>query len=133
MAAGKYSFTVQQGSTLRFRIDYKDSSSNAVDLTNYESRMTIRPDVASSTVICSLSSVTTDVDGTGLNMTPVVSGVTYPKSSGSIEITISAASSSLFTFGEAVYDLEIYSGSAPGTYVDRILEGRVKLTKEVTR
>lgn len=133
MAAGKYSFTIQQGSTLRFRIDYKDSSSNAVDLTNYQSRMTIRPDVASSTVICSLSSVTTDVDGTGLNMTPVVSGVTYPKSSGSIEITISAASSSLFTFGEAVYDLEIYSGSAPGTYVDRILEGRVKLTKEVTR
>ena len=47
MAAGKYSFTIQQGSTLRFRIDYKDSSSNAVDLTNYQSRMTIRPDVAS--------------------------------------------------------------------------------------
>ena len=133
MAAGKYSFTVQQGSTLRFRIDYKDSNNNAVDLTGYESRMIIRPDVASSTVICSLSSVTTDIDGTGLNMTPVISGVTYPKSSGSIEITISAASSSLFTFGEAVYDLEIYSGSAPGTYVDRILEGRVKLTKEVTR
>ena len=133
MAAGKYSFTVQQGSTLRFRIDYKDSNNNAVDLTGYESRMIIRPDVASSTVICSLSSVTTDVDGTGLNMTPSISGVTYPKSSGSIEITISAASSSLFTFGEAVYDLEIYSGSAPGTYVDRILEGRVKLTKEVTR
>ena len=133
MAAGKYSFTVQQGSTLCFRIDYKDSNNNAVDLTGYESRMIIRPDVASSTVICSLSSVTTDIDGTGLNMTPVISGVTYPKSSGSIEITISAASSSLFTFGEAVYDLEIYSGSAPGTYVDRILEGRVKLTKEVTR
>ena len=133
MAAGKYSFTIQQGSTLRFRIDYKDSNNNAVDLTGYESRMIIRPDVASSTVICSLSSVTTDVDGTGLNMTPVISGVTYPKSSGSIEITISAASSSLFTFGEAVYDLEIYIGSAPGTYVDRILEGRVKLTKEVTR
>ena len=133
MAAGKYSFTVQQGSTLRFRIDYKDSNNLPVDLTGYQSRMIIRPDVASSTVICSLSSVTTDVDGTGLNMTPVISGVTYPKSSGSIEITISAASSSLFTFGEAVYDLEIYSGSAPGTYVDRILEGRVKLTKEVTR
>lgn len=133
MAAGKYSFTVQQGSTLRFRIDYKDSNNLPVDLTGYQSRMIIRPDVASSTVICSLSSVTTDVDGSGLNMTPVISGVTYPKSSGSIEITISAASSSLFTFNEAVYDLEIYSGSAPGTYVDRILEGRVKLTKEVTR
>jgi hypothetical protein len=133
MAAGKYSFTVQQGSTLRFRIDYKDSNNLPVDLTGYQSRMIIRPDVASSTVICSLSSVTTDVDGSGLNMTPVISGVTYPKSSGSIEITISAASSSLFTFGEAVYDLEIYSGSAPSTYVDRILEGRVKLTKEVTR
>lgn len=133
MAAGKYSFTVQQGSTLRFRIDYKDSNNLPVDLTGYQSRMIIRPDVASSTVICSLSSVTTDVDGSGLNMTPVISGVAYPKSSGSIEITISAASSSLFTFNEAVYDLEIYSGSAPGTYVDRILEGRVKLTKEVTR
>ena len=35
MAAGKYSFTVQQGSTLRFRIDYKDSNNLPVDLTGY--------------------------------------------------------------------------------------------------
>ena len=37
--------------------------------------------------------------------------------------------SSLFNFTEAVYDLEIVSGSI----VTRLLEGTVKLSKEVTR
>ena len=48
--------------------------------------------------------------------------------SGSIGLTISAASSSNFTFEEAKYDLEMVSGS----YVTRLLEGKVKLRKEVT-
>jgi hypothetical protein len=51
-----------------------------------------------------------------------------PGVSGTIGIVISAATSSLLTFDEAVYDLEIYSGS----FASRIIEGKVKLSKEVT-
>ena len=32
MAAGKYSFSVEQGSTVKFDVAYKDSSNNPIDL-----------------------------------------------------------------------------------------------------
>jgi hypothetical protein len=63
----------------------------------------------------------------------VSASISLPLTSGSIGIYISAASSSLFSFSEAVYDLEIVSGSGAGQSVTRILEGKVKLSKEVTR
>jgi len=132
MAAGKYTFTVEQGSTVDFRIEYKDSNGVAIDLTDYEARMQLRPSKESSTIYCNLVSVL-DADGTGLNMTPAADGLVLPKTSGSIGIFISAASSSLFSFSDAYYDLEIYSGSGATEYVTRILEGKVKLSKEVTR
>jgi hypothetical protein len=34
----------------------------------------------------------------------------------------------MFTFDQAAYDLELYSGS----FVTRIIEGKVQLSKEVT-
>jgi hypothetical protein len=132
MAAGRYSFIIDQGSTVDFRIEYRDSSNNPVDLTNYQSRMQIRPSKESSTIICTLSS-SISIDGTGLNMTPFSASAQLPKTSGSIGIVISAASSSAFSFSEAYYDLEILSGSAPTTFVNRILEGKIKLSREVTR
>jgi hypothetical protein len=88
--------------------------------------MQIRPDVASSTVYLTLSS-SLQTDGTGLNFSGS-NGTTSP-TSGSIGIYISAVSSSALSFDQAVYDLEIFSGS----FVSRILEGQVKLSKEVTR
>lgn len=126
MAAGRYSFVIEQGSTLSLELQYKDQNGNPIDLTNYNGRMQIRPDVASSTVYITLSS-SLQADGTGLNFSG--SNGTTPPTSGSIGMYISAASSSALTFDQAVYDLEIYSGS----YVSRILEGQVKLSKEVTR
>lgn len=132
MAAGKYSFIIDQGTTVDFRIEYRDSNNLPIDLSNYEARMQIRTAKESQTVICTLSSSIAP-DGTGLYMMPFSGSVQLPKSSGSIGIVISAASSSGFNFSEAYYDLEIMSGSAPTTYVNRILEGKVKLSKEVTR
>tara|TARA_Y100000004_G_scaffold14832_1_gene15666 strand:+ start:797 stop:1195 length:399 start_codon:yes stop_codon:yes gene_type:complete len=131
MAAGQYSFIIEQGATVDFRIDYTDSNGDAVDLSNYEARMQIRNAKGGTTLYASLSS-SLDACGSGLNMTPTSASVTLPKSSGSIGVFISAASSSAFTFDRAYYDLEIYSGSGNCTRVDRILEGRVKLSKEVT-
>jgi hypothetical protein len=132
MPAGKYSFTIEQGSTVDFRIEYKDANSRPIDLTDYQARMQIRSTKESTSLICNLSS-SIDVDGTGLNLTPVSASISLPLTSGSIGIYISAASSSLFSFSEAVYDLEIVSGSGAGQSVTRILEGKVKLSKEVTR
>ena len=129
MAAWKYSFTIEQGSTVDFEIVYKDSNSDPIDLTLYTARMQIRPSIGSDIVHMTLSS-SLNPCGTGLNMSG--SNSTNPPTSGSIGIFISAASSSLLDFNEAVYDLEIASGSGNCANVTRILQGKVKLSKNTT-
>lgn len=120
MAAAIYSFVIEQGTTVNLPFTYSDSSGNPVDLTSYAARMHVRPTIDSNTVYIALSSSLYS-DGTGIYINP--------PSSGSVRVHISAVSSSLLNFDEGVYDLELVSGS----FVDRILMGSVKLSKEVTR
>ena len=54
MSAGKYSFTIEQGATLQFEIQYKDSNKIPVDLTSYNGRLQVRPTVGSSEVYLTL-------------------------------------------------------------------------------
>ena len=123
MAAGRYSFIIEQGATTDFDIAYKDSNRDPIDLTYYQARMQIRPNPSSLDTYITLSSSLAD-DGTGLNI--------YDPTSGSINIFISAYSSSQLDFDEAYYDLEIITGSQYPV-VTRILEGKVQLSKEVTK
>ena len=131
MAAGIYNFIIEQGTTVQFRIDYKDSNNQPVDLSGYTGRMQIRNAPKGNVLYANLSTVTGSC-GTGLNFTPEINGVTQPLSSGSIEIVISAASSSAFNFDQAYYDLELVTSDLTCEYVSRILQGKVKLSKEVT-
>ncbi len=124
MAAGKYTFTIEQGATTDFQIDWKDSNGNPVDLTSYSARMQLRSGIGG-TQYAKLTSTLLS-DGSGLNLSG--SNSAYPPTSGSIGVIISAASSSNFSFNEAHYDLEMVSGS----YVTRLLEGKVKLSKNIT-
>ena len=126
MAAGKYSFIIEQGATTNLNIQWTDSSGSAIDLTGYSARMQIRPGIEANDVYISLLS-NLQPDGTGLNLSG--SNGETPVQSGSIGIYISAYSSSLLNFTEAYYDLELVNGIE----VTRLLEGRVKLSKNVTR
>ena len=129
MAAGRYSFVIEQGATTDFEIQYKDSASIAVSLVDYQAKMQIRSTQdTTGTLILTLSSSLAN-DGTGLNLSG--SNGTTSITSGSIGVKISAHSSSLLDFTEAFYDLEISSGSSYPT-VTRILEGKVQLNKNVT-
>lgn len=128
MSAGRYSFTIEQGATLDFELAYKDSNNDPIDLTGYQGRMQIRPSIGSDTVYITLSS-SLDADGTGLNFNG--SSGLNPPTSGTIGIYISANSSSQLDFGEAVYDLELATGS-DYPVVTRLLEGQIKLSKNVT-
>jgi hypothetical protein len=129
MSAGKYSFVIEQGATLSFELQYKDSNNTPISLAGYSGRMQIRPTVASSEVYLTLSS-SLNPDGTGLNFSGS-NGIT-PPTSGSIGIYISSTTSSLLDFNQAVYDLEIYSSATPPV-VTRLIEGNIRLSKEVTR
>ena len=131
MAAGKYNFVIEQGSTLDFEIAYTDSDNNKIDLTDHRGRMQIRdkfpgPNNANnSTLVITLSS-SMESDGTGLNFSG--SNSINPPTSGTIGVFIDAERTAAFDFNKAIYDLEIVSGSI----VTRLLEGNVTLTKEVT-
>ena len=131
MAAGQYSFTIEQGTTVDFEIQYKDSNGNPVNLTGYSGRMMIRSNYAddSPTTYLTLSS-SRNPDGTGLNFSG--SNGSTPPTSGSIGVYIAACTSSALTFTTAKYDLEIYSGSGACPYTVRLLEGNVSLSKQVT-
>jgi hypothetical protein len=129
MAAGRYSFVIEQGATVNFQIAYTDSNGTPVDLTGYQARMQIRPNVGSNDVYITLSS-SLDPCGTGLNLSG--SNSINPPTSGTIGIYISAVSSSQLDFAQGVYDLELATGSGDCYVVTRILEGEVRLSKNVT-
>ncbi len=132
MAAGRYSFVIEQGATTNFEIQYKDSNNTPIDLTHYSGRLQIRSTYVqdSGELYLTLSS-SLNPDGTGLNFSGS-NGSTSP-TSGSIGIYIASCTSSLLTFDEAKYDLELYSGSNECPFTIRLLEGNIKLSKEVTR
>ena len=131
MAAGKYNFVIEQGSTLSFEIAYTDSNNDKIDLTDYRGRMQVRDKLPgpgnknNSTLIITLSS-SLESDGTGLNFSG--SSGANPPTSGTIGVFIDASSTAAFDFNKAINDLELVSGSI----VTRLLEGNVTLTKEVT-
>ena len=119
MAAGKYDITIEQGATYELKISYKDDSGDVIDLSSgYVARMKIRDSVGGSIVASTESAdspkntITIALAASGHNIIP----------------TISAANTATFDFDNAVYDLEIVAGSV----VDRIMQGRVALDKEIT-
>ena len=115
---------IEQGATVNISLAYKDSNNVAVDLTGYNARMKIRSDYAdaSPTTYFALSS-SLAADGTGITLGGV---------SGTVGIFISATSTSVVSFDTAYYDLELITGSA-NPIVTRLIQGTVKLSKEVTR
>ena len=133
MAAGRYSFVIEQGATTDFEVVYNDSSGNPIDLEGYTARMSIRQSQISTSQLFITLSSSLGPCGTGLNLSG--SGginASKPLSSGSIGIYISAASSSQLSFNEGFYDLELMSGSGDCTTVTRLLMGQVKLSNEIS-
>lgn len=136
MAAGKYSFIIEQGATLSFEIRYTDSNGNPVDLTGYTGLMQIRSNYSGSGVTYlsfpSLSgSQYNDGFPSGSSFLSFSgSNLTTPPTSGSIGIYAGWAATDTLTFtGQAYYDLEITSGSIR----TRLLGGIVQLAKQVTQ
>jgi hypothetical protein len=134
MAAGTYNFIIEQGATLDFEIQYKDSNGDPIDLTGCWGAMQIRSNYADNNPTTYITLTTTlNSDDTGLSFSGSVLNPPLPPTSGSIGVYISSCTSSLFNFNNAIYDLEIYSGDNTCPIVTRLLEGQVQLSKEITR
>lgn len=115
MPAGTYDkFIIEQGSTFSHTLTWKDSAGVAIDLTGYTARMTIREDTVDETEIISLTTEN--------------SRITLGGVAGTIALTITAADTDALEFTDALYDLELVSGST----VTRLIQGRVRFSKAVT-
>tara|TARA_B110000858_G_C17600144_1_gene379724 strand:- start:173 stop:583 length:411 start_codon:yes stop_codon:yes gene_type:complete len=135
MAAGKYSFTIEQGTTVDFELQYQDSSNIPIDLTGYTGAMSIRSTYSGSgTTYLALTSLTgseyANGKPTGSAFLSISgSNLSTPPSSGSIGVYVGFELTDSLTFTTAAYyDIELTSGSIR----TRILEGRVNLSQQVT-
>lgn len=113
MTAGRYDFTIEQGATFKRTLVYRDLNEDVIDVSaGYTAAMEIR-DRYGGTLIKTLT------NGSGITL-----GAT------TITIEISDTDTSGFSFKWAVYDLELVK-VATGE-VTRLLEGKVKLSKNAT-
>jgi len=131
MAAGIYNFTIEQGTTFERTFKYKDADGNPLDLSNHSVRMQIRSDKADNT-----TSFLHEF-GSGSEFATAGSGGLFILSSsvGNSEIDqftlhISASTTANMSFESALYDIEIEN---TGSIVTRLLQGKIKISKEVTR
>ncbi len=93
----------------------KTDAGAVVNLSTYHARMTIRKTWGGTTILA-----LTDVPS---------GGITLSSTSPNITITLTPVQTAALNFQYAVYDLEIESA---GGIVDRLLEGRIAMHKEVT-
>ena len=111
MAAGKYDFTLEQGTTFSREITVQENGS-AMNLTSYTARMQMRS--------------THDSTSAALSFTVAVSNAAQ----GKVSISATDTQTSAVEEGIYVYDLEIESSQGA---VTRLMEGKVTVTPEVTR
>ena len=134
MAAGIYNFTIEQGTTFKRTFKYKDANGDAIELKNHDVRMDIRPNMDSSTTILDINETqATKIDGSISTSTLfTVTSASVDAAANEINLTIDADTTASMSFDTAVYDIEIADNSTPKV-VTRILQGKIKLSKEVTR
>ena len=116
MSAGRYNFEIEEGATFTRTITYTDNEDTAIDLAGSTVRMQIRDNYAAADAVISLSTPNT--------------GITLSNETGKFTITMTATQTESLGIKQGVYDIEVeYSN---GT-VERILEGRVKISRQVTQ
>ena len=136
MSAGKYNITIEQGSTFNLDLIYKDSAGVQQDLSgSYTARMQIRDSPEGEIIDSSNSSPGNIVLGHMDNQsTPVfqtgANNLGNASATATIRVSIPANITATYDFDTAFYDLELVSGS---TTVERVIEGTVKLSREITK
>ena len=114
MSSGKHNLNIEQGASFSVQFTWKDGEHNPIDLTDYSAKLQIRASKEATAIIHEAD------DSDGL----VLGG-----EAGTILFTIPTADTTDFTFDNAVYDLELTLNGE----TTRLIEGRVFLSKEVTK
>lgn len=120
--AGSLNITIEQGATFSMPTQISQGGlvsegGTAVDLTGCEVRMDIRRRLTDAIPLLSLSTVSGEI-------------VLTDPTDGRFEATLTDEVTAAITWTSGVYDLEVETA---GGQVTRYLQGKVKVTKEVTR
>jgi hypothetical protein len=125
MAASQYNFAIEQGSSFRMNLIYKDDNGNIINLTNWCARLTWVTNRNATQVFN-----TTNLDYS-------VYKFTITGNEGKISLLIPAETTNNFEFNTAKYDLELQSPddlyTGGGKYTTRILYGVISIDKRFSK
>tara|TARA_R110002153_G_scaffold274011_1_gene446566 strand:+ start:35 stop:421 length:387 start_codon:yes stop_codon:yes gene_type:complete len=128
MAAGRYNFTIEQGATFRRTFKYKNSEGVGIDLSLHDVTMQIRESAAAANFILDVNEAgATKHDNTSITSTKfTVSTV----NNNEFSLVIDADTTASMSFDTAQYDIEVKDSLDE---VTRLLQGNIKLSREVTK
>ncbi len=117
MISGIYNITIEQGSTYKLALYWKNSANQPIDMTGYSAKMQIRSSTGASVVLLELSSADSDQ-------------IKIYEKQGCVNLTIGYLQTANLIPSVAVYDLEVMSSE---NVVTKLLKGRCRIEGEVTR
>lgn len=125
MASSQYDFSIEQGSSFKLAVVYKDANFDPIDITNWCARLIWR---TSANITQVFSSDNTDLD----NYKFTIDGV-----NGKLTLLFPASTTNNFLFTNAKYDLELQSNEnfyeEGGKYTIRILHGTITILKRKSK
>lgn len=125
MAASKYDFKIEQGSSFKFSLIYKDANGDPVDLTNWCARLIWKTNTGSTQIF------STD------NLDYSIYKFTIDPLNGKLILLLPSSTTNAFNFNTAKYDLELSSPDelylGGGEYITRILFGTILIVKRFSQ
>lgn len=125
MGASQYNFNIEQGSSFKMSLVYKDSNGDPIDITNWCVRLTWRTSLNTTQVF------------TSENLDKSLYDFNLQGADGKINLLFPASTTNNFTFNNAKYDLELQSDedhyNEGGKYTIRILYGTVTILKRFSK
>jgi len=115
MGAASYNFEIEQGSTFGRTLTFKQPNGTVMDLTGYGIRGQIRRHLNSSDITVPFNLTIID-----------------PPTLGQVAWSLTSVQAAAIKSGQYVYDIELYQAGTP-EYVYRCMEGKITVSREVTR
>ena len=125
MSAAQYDFSIEQGSSFRLSLVYKDSNGVAIDITNWCARLIWKTN----------SNLTQTYSSGNLNVSDYKFTIDGPN--GKLLLEFPATTTNGFDFTSAKYDLELQSDndfySGGGKYTIKLLFGNASIVKRYSK
>lgn len=119
MAASRYDFSIEQGTSFKFSLIYKDNDNNPIDITNWCARLIFKTNTNQTRTF-----LTTNTDYTDYKF--IIDGT-----AGKLTLMLPATMTNTFNFKLANYDLELQSPDdlydGGGKYITRLLYGTINI------